>query len=908
MARGDAGLANPPGKVESGHGGTGEDAGAPLSREEICERKPVARAAGLPGKKPFTDLDPHCSDADHFCDTVDKTPDPKATCFVANDNISRAERESRAGKGQESASSPWDGKKPPKYLDRIDAHFHLTREEHALLAKNQLVVLDRLAYHDYAHAFHDVFQEELPLFVGVDPILHAVFRGTELSLERIERKRLVPALGSLLKKLRGGLAASAVAMDADTRKDLDVYLGVAAGLAAPRSYEPRTKPLSALKGGDDTEIAALLESANGKAELEQVTVFGRERMIDFSQLTPRGHYAATPGDGGESLEQYFKAVMWLSRTEWNLVSRSSRSSSPVLDPRETPREVKDALALTELIDRTGASTEVRAFDEIYTTFAGKREDVSPAKLSELARAKGLRSTDPEAADKLKAAIGDTFVRTARTHFTVENAPKLPVIMTMLGPRIVPDVAPLTRVVHDAIPERKWIDAADAGHILGHDRARAYLADFSRPGLAQAFAGARAELRANATAAKDVYGSWLRAVLAIAETPTGTVPSFTKNEAYADHRLNSALVGYGQLRHAFVLLAAQGYDAYGCEIPDAYVEPLPAVFEALLAHVRGMRAHSPGWAGLERVLAMLATIARDETSGRQLTEPQRRWLAMVSEYIANGGYVSTGEPPKWTGWYFDMFDDREIGATKSPAFIADYFTLTNAEQVAYLGADGPRLGIYIVDTNGEPRAMVGPVAAGFEAHAPIAGRLDDAKVFDATTEKKAPWRASYAAPERPDPPLGLEGAVVLCGDAPSSRGGLYAEANIASAPVDAGPNKPPMPNEWRVAVRSVRATAGPTSITLLDHHGDPLTSKLVIEVDGEWKVGVFDLSAELVKAHYGVEALHVRVEDLSRSRAGTGHFDYTTSPSVFQGKDYETDGKAQARPQGPGYFKIGPLHP
>jgi hypothetical protein len=443
-------------------------------------------------------------------------------------------------------------------------------------------------------------------------------------------------------------------------------------------------------------------------------------------------------------------------------------------------------------------------------------------------------------------------------------------------------------------------------MLGHDRARAFIGDFDRvPGLAQAFSSARAELRGNATAAKDVYGSWLRAVLALGERPSGVVPSFVASEAYADHRLNSALVGYGQLRHAFVLLATQGYDAYGCEIPDAYVEPLPAVFEALLAHVRGMRAYASGWEGLERVLAMLAGIARDETNGKKLTEPQRRWLAMVSEHIANGGYVSTGEPPKWTGWYFDMFEDREHGATSSTAFVADYFTLTNAGQVAYLGAEGPRLGVYIVDTNGEPRAMVGPVAKGFESHAPIAGRLDDAKVWEPSTVKVAPWRASFAVPERPQPALGLLGEVVRCGDPPPSTAPYGAFRVPPVPPSDpATPAGPTAPAEWRVAVRSVRAAPGPTRVTLLDHHGDPLTEGLELDVGGEWKVGAFDLTDELVNARYGVEAVHVRVLDLGRSRTGVGPFDYTTSPSVFAGKDYDADGKGPTRPRGPGYFTIG----
>jgi hypothetical protein len=899
----------PPGVV------TDADAGPKLTLDQICGRAPVARAAGLAGKKPFTDLDARCPAGSPFCDSVDKSPDPKATCFVANDNIARAERESRAVAAVNGApADPWDGAKPPRYLDRIDAHLHLTPEEKASLARNRFVVLDRVAYRDYASAFHDVFQEELPLFVGVDPILHAVFRGTELALERVERKRLVPALASLLKKLRVGLAGSSApgALDAETRSDLDLYLGVAAALAAPPSYENRDKALSSLRGGDEAAIRALVDAAtNTNGALEPVTIFGRERMIDFSQLEPRGHYAGSPGGGGEGLADYFRAVMWLSRIEWNLVSRSSRSShpGPGADPRETPREVRDALALAELVERTGASAELRAFDEVYTTFAGRREDLPPAKLSALARASSIRASDPAAVAKLKAAVGDGFARTARTHFTPEGAPELPVIMTLLGPRVVPDVAPLTRVVHDAVADRKWLGAADAGYVLGHDRARAFIPDFDKvAGLPPAFAGARAEVHANAAAAKDVYGSWLRSVLALAERPTGVVPSFTKTEAYADHRLNSALVGYGQLRHAFVLLAAQGYDAYGCEIPDAYVEPLPAVFGALLAHVRGMRAHTRGWEGLERVLTMLAAIVRDEVRGRALTEPQRRWLSMVSEHIANGGYVSTGEPPKWTGWYFDMFEDREHGATRSAAFVADYFTLTNAGEVAYLGAEGPRLGVYIVDTNGEPRAMVGPVAKGFEAHAPIAGRLDDARIFEPSVTKVAAWRASHAIAERQEPALGLEGEVVRCGDEPGAAHGMFGVPldlpGDANAAAPARPSKATAPKEWRVAVRSLRAAAGPTSVTLLDHHGDPITDKLVIDVGREWAVGVFELTPELVKARYGVEALHVRVEDMSRSQTGSGPFDYTTSPSVFSGTDYDAEGKMPKRPLGPGFFTIG----
>ncbi|MCL2725071.1 MAG: DUF3160 domain-containing protein [Polyangiaceae bacterium] len=879
------------------------DVGPPLSQDEICTRAPIAHAASLPGKKPFTDLDPQCGneDEDHFCNAVAKTPDPQAACYVTNDDIARAERESQMQRGMAaSTSAEWDGTTSPKYLERIDAHLHLTPEEHDKLRNNHFVVLDRLAFTDYASAFHTIFQEQLPLFVGVDPILHAVYRGTEFALEYVEQERLVPALASLLKKLRASLVASAATMDAETRADLDIYLGVAATLADSKFNDSRESQssLSSLKNpASDATIRALRKKATANRELETVALFGRERMIDFSQFEPRGHY--TDDSEHEPLSNYFMAMMWLSRLELNLVSRSSRSSSVQIDPSETPREVKDALALSELIERSGASTELRAFDEIYSTFAGRREDVSPAKLRALAKANGIRATDASAAPKLKTAIGEGFKRTARTHFTPENAPDLPVIFTMMGPRIVPDVAPLTRVVHDEVPERKWPTAADVGYILGHDRARAFIDDFEDfPGLPDKFKAARKELQKNAAASKDIYGLWLQSVLALGARPQGVVPSFMKTEAYADHRLNSALVGYGQIRHTFVLLAAQAYGMVGCEIPDAYVEPLPAVFDGLLNQVRTMKAQARGWNGLERVLAMLAGIAHNETSGRILSEPERRWLAMVSENIPMDGFA-TGQPPRYTGWYFDMFEDRERGATKATSFIADYLTLTDVERVLYLGAEGPRLAVFIVDAGGEPRAMVGPVAKGFEANAPIAGRLSDDKVFGDGTTKTARWRTSYAVAPRAEPALGLEGQIVSCYEEPRA------------------PDGPDGPVEWRIAIRSTRASAGPTTITLLDHHADPLTAKLTIDVDREWKIAVFDMPPELARSRLDVEAFHLRIEDLARSRTGTGSYDYTSSPSVFV-RGYHSDDsdddsshdsveeRMPTLPHGMGAFAIGVL--
>lgn len=828
------------------------------------------------GAKQFAAPEAHCDakDDDFLCDAVETAPKGANACFVSNDHIRTNEKKANiAATNPVGSNDPWDGKKKPQYFDRIDNHLHLDVHEKNLLRQNGFVVLDRLAYSNYAHAFHDVFQEELPLYVGVDPILHAVFQATDVALGVAEQKRLAPALDKMLDKLRKRLSLSKGVYDDVTLRDLDVYLGIATRLGKQWSQED--KPLSVF--GQDAAIAALHDSIWKQEGVVPVDIFGRSRMIDVSQYTPRGHYANF--DPRFNIEPYFRAMTWLTRFEWNLVSRGSRSSHPdaAPDPRETPREARDALALADLFRQSGALTELAAFEDVYSAFGGKREDVGMTALLELMDQHHIKPNDPEAPEKLKIAIGNHYKRTARTHFMPQGVNDLPVISTIIGPRISADIAPLERLVHDSLPNRYELGAADVGYLLGHDRAKKYLQDELKtfPQLENALDASRADLAKRTNQSRDIQGSFLGALLALSQNPSGTIPSFMKRDVYADLRLSSALVGYGQLRHTFVLLSGQGYDAYGCAIPDAYVEPLAGFYAALTEHVKRLRSVAGGgFDGLLRVLGTLSTITKTELARGAPTKDQSTWLGMVAEYVPQGGYADSGEPPKWTGWYFDMFEDREIGATRESDFIADYFTLTNIGKVAYLGTDGPRLGVFIVDTGGGPRAMVGPVARGYEIKAPITSRLDDAEARIVQT-KESLFRASFAAKPWTEPALGLGMKVENC----SVDGKLEVRVLLAS-------NK----------------KAGPVSVTLLDHHADPLADALSHPVDDEIVVLSFrfpevpfdnkkpesrpeDMDFASRKIKYLVEAISVRIEDLQHSGLGSGPYDYFTSPSVFFGKSH-----------------------
>jgi Protein of unknown function (DUF3160) len=236
--------------------------------------------------------------------------------------------------------------------------------------------------------------------------------------------------------------------------------------------------------------------------------------------------------------------------------------------------------------------------------------------------------DPDAPEKLKIAIGDEYKRTARTHFMPQGVKDLPVIATVMGPRIAADTAPLQRLVHDGLPERYNLGAADVGYVLGHDRAKTYLREDlqKHPALAQALDTSRAELAQRVAQNQDIQGSFLQALLTLAQTPAGTLPSFMRRDAYADMRLSSALVGYGQLRHTFVLLSGQGYDAYGCAIPEAYVEPAVALYAALADHVRRLQKVTGG--GFRRIVASSWDVVEYHENGTRSRGTHERSIAMA----------------------------------------------------------------------------------------------------------------------------------------------------------------------------------------------------------------------------------------------------------------------------------------
>lgn len=710
--------------------GAAPDGARDTPREEVAPVASRGRRASNP---------PDCGDPDEPCGPNVGSSIYQNLLDAAASQVLLAAPRPRAAHAWPS----WDRRIVTPAMRAVGDAAGITGREWAAISRNGFAVLRRARYDSPYHAYKDIYRTELPLFVSADSVLHAAFRGHEGVIERLE-PHLRGAVMRSVRRAHETLAAMRGELPDDAVRDLDLYLSVAIALDGDGDPATLSPALSA-------EAARLARAVRAAAEVvPHAELFGRVRVMDYTAFAPRGPYADSP-----ERQRWFRAASWLSRVEFNVVSRDCRSSHPgaAPDPEETPREALDAFALAAVFARAQQLDAVTSASAAWRTIAGPREDASPAELERIRAEAGVASLRaPDAFARLSAAIGDRFPRTARTHPMPQHVRRLPVIATTLGVGAVPDAAATRPLVHDEIEGRFLLGAADVVYAMGHEPAGRLLAgEFARhPRLREGFGRAREAMR-RAGEGDGVYDAWLSALLTLAPPAQGVVPSFMATPAWSDFRTNTLAVGYGQLRHANVLYAATSYDGESCRIPDAWVEPVPALFAALRVYYERLGAlihqlypegadsgAGPWLEEVSRDLRVLERIARDELAGHELTEAQRRFLGYVAEVLP-----STEGAPTHTGWYVEMFPE-EADAMVPSAFVADYYASVNDPSVSYVGSNGTVLGAFVVDRGGAPRLMVGPVADGYEYRGPLTRRLDDAHARELSpSDRTAPWATSYA---------------------------------------------------------------------------------------------------------------------------------------------------------------------
>ena len=635
------------------------------------------------------------------------------------------------------------------WLDLIQASaLALNDQELAAYKKNGFVISQRQKYPNFFYGYQTIYAADLPVYVSADSILYALHRSYDKILMTVESSYLTVTLQQLLAGLRTSLATAT--MGDNSLHDLGLLLGVAAGLLDPKAT------------GIDTEMQALINKATVAAGMDTVTLFGTDRMIDFSQFTPRGHY----NDGG-AMAQYFRAMMWLGRTELRLVDVDLSGKRALVR-----REIEDVLALDELV-----TPDLRAqwdsIEQIITLFVGEADYMTLPQVRQLHDALGIAAstdlatiTDQTLLDTIDAGNYGVQRICSQLMEVDDGVTTLPNSFAFMGQRYTVDSNVFTKVVYPNVPQRMMPNPLDVAFAaLGNDQAAPLLrSELDTYGYASSLAKARQLVEWHGADYWDssLYTFWLSALrkLSGGQYDATTLPAIARTEAWGRRLLNTQLASWAELRHNTVLYAKQSYTGMPmCEYPDGYVDPYPGLYGRLrelgTMAVQRLATVLPTTSGTDSpavsyfrtftdVASRLESLANEELAGATRTQADLDFLndAVVVKKKSVG--CSSVDAPG--GWYAKLFYLGDDALDFNPTIVDVHTQPTDAGgnvvgRVLHVGTGNPRLMVLSVDSCQGPRAYAGVVSAYFEQITDNFNRMTDQEwsaQIKAATPDDVPW--------------------------------------------------------------------------------------------------------------------------------------------------------------------------
>lgn len=633
------------------------------------------------------------------------------------------------------------------YLDRLAATTLAPEPaERALLAKNGFYLSELHRFPSFVYGYETLYAYHLPLYVSADSILHAVHRSFDSLLSRLESFGLAPEVDALVTGLRGRLAeGDGGTTDAALRADVDVYFAVALSLLRGSVQPP-------VAGGSAAQIEVLYRQAIAAGKPEKVALFGDPREVDFSQFTPRGHYADNP-----NLSKYFQAMMWLGRVELRMLTFDEKGR-----PLPQRRSVAATLLIAKLLDAAGLSRWTRLEDTL-AGFIGSQDNLTVPQVPALQSALGVQGPDQVAAltdDRLtqvltKTPYGSQLIAGQILKAGVDSTAPLPRVFLLLGQRYTADSHVLSNVVfdrvrHDGLPPRMMPDPLDAAFAaLGNNHAAQILSPkLSQYGYAPDLHQSRLLVEANGPGyfQGSLYGRWLDALRTLSPDESNAdparygLPPMVGTEAWGRRILNTQLASWAELRHDTLLYAKPSYTAGAlCEFPDAYVDPYPRFYEAIAQWGKQGKSALMMWTAtkeldstrtylddLTGVAEMLRDIAEAQRAQQTLTEPQLTFL----NQIVNFSLGCTGVK-RQAGWYSKLYLNP-LSAQEFAPTIADVHTQPTDEvgapvgRVLHVATGWPRLLVVTVPTCQGVRSYVGMGSSYFEKVTKDFQRLNDAE--------------------------------------------------------------------------------------------------------------------------------------------------------------------------------------
>lgn len=462
-------------------------------------------------------------------------------------------------------------------------------EARQTLLENGFLIV-RTNDHEYFSLYESNRYNYEPNFVTVDAMLHTYHLYFSYLQKQVEKDELS---GRLLALSRAMQRQSQAQWQALTGTDWEnaalrnlAFFTVGTCLLDPDAPVPE-----AVAEPVGQEIA-LIEAAETTA-LSPVMNLGGDGGADglkedYTQYIPRSYYA-----GDETLERYFRAMMWYGR----LTFRAA-------DADQTRSALLACLALEE----AGVQSDWERIYAVTAFFAGVSDDavVSDYRpLIEAAYGSLPATADLPGQSDAFAAFADSVRNLAPAAinsmplYDGEDRDDAAKGFRFLGQRFTLDAAVFQQLVYpqvepNAAQEQRMLPAAlDLPAALGSDRARVILdaeGQTDYPNYDEQLGAVREQLDAAPDSAwnASLYAAWLNALRPLAEAKGEGWPAYMQTDAWADKSLTSLLGSWTELKHDTALYAKQVYGEMGgggmIEERDdrGYVEAEPVVFGRLAA--------------------------------------------------------------------------------------------------------------------------------------------------------------------------------------------------------------------------------------------------------------------------------------------------------------------------------------
>lgn len=615
-------------------------------------------------------------------------------------------------------------------VDKLD----LVPEAEEALSENGFVVIPGTPVrNDYGKGFstlyYDIYENDLPVFISADSMLHAWHRAFDDLMEQTEENEMLPLLEELLTD-----TLKVLLQDPTANRDAILYLYVPLCLIDEES----------VLSEDFEEAVMELTRRIYDEERKQVDFLGDTRQVDFSIFRPRGHYGNT-----WKLMQYFRAMTWL--IHFPLVLHTSDQGN------EFPRQEAAARRIAGAAVLAGGRSKLLRIDRYYSRLVGESTDPSPLDLLRLCKRAGLpgcqgsaRRMDAQYA-RLLSEDQRLLEEVMPPEVTLRFFPaKLDYTAWVTARTTAPRMKPFP-----ATGGRTMASVHDVAYALGSDRAAAHLeSDLALPHrqhLPRTLLAARRTLhRLKPSKVADTPCShWLEALMAASEPGTNRgLPLVMRTEAWHDKKLESVLASWTEMRHDTILIV-KTWGGSGCDFPRAYVEPLVDTYRSLeqaavllrevykTLDVYQDKELKPFFTHFIDTMRRLQRLATKHLEGEPLDETD---MAYVNRMLSMERDMYTGER-YYDGWYPRLYLDDRGGALDDP-LVADIFGDEDRKLVLQVATGHPGIAVVAIETGGERTLYAGPVSSFYTFEMPASERLTDDAWRNLLAEKMEPEKPQF----------------------------------------------------------------------------------------------------------------------------------------------------------------------